>query len=319
MLNNDNRGATPRRVIYNFVGRCNMACTFCYVPFDDRPSEAVKAAAVLRRVLAWDIEGLVIGGGDPLMYDYVPDLISMARSTNPNLFIQLDTNAIGASSDRLVRIAHRIDLIGLPVDGLSPKVCAAMRRRATHGLEMIALAGNLARHGCAVKINTVISRLNLPEVSRIGCAVEKSGAKIWSLYQFWPIGPIAQSNARLHEVSTSEFDHTVQDQVRKGSGIVVENSGAISARAGSYFFVAPTGRAFCTTPSGDEFIELGDLLVDENEVVRRWREYSDLKRNRERSAQRARVIRCRRCAQLDCAVRVFPSLFVDAPGCPPAP
>src|SRR5262245_189437 len=99
------RIAVPSRVIFNFVARCNMACTFCYVPFDDRRANYTKAVKVLERVLAWRVSALVIGGGDPLIYDYTPDLLAIARKRQPELFVQLDTNALGALRNRLLAIA----------------------------------------------------------------------------------------------------------------------------------------------------------------------------------------------------------------------
>lgn len=281
----------PRRVIYNFVARCNMACTFCYVPFDGQRANADTAQEVLRRVLSWDIHGLVIGGGDPLIYDYTPHLIEQARNAIPKLFIQLDTNALGSSCERLKAVAEHVDLIGLPMDGFSRGVCAAMRRRATHGIETFDLARSLARIGQAVKVNTVVSQVNRGDVPNIRRAVEQSGARIWSLYQFWPIGKIAQSNAETHQISSAEFQEIVRHQrLRMRSDVVVEGSGAVSERAGSYFFVAPTGRAFCTTATGDSFIELGNVLNQEEAVLDEWRRHSDLQRNLERSEQREHVV-----------------------------
>lgn len=281
----------PKRVIYNFVARCNMACTFCYVPFDKQRANAVTAMEVLNRVLSWNIEGLVVGGGDPLMYDYTLRLLQHARKADQKLFIQLDTNAWGRCRDRLMVAARYTDLVGLPIDGINQTVCAAMRGRATHGVEIAATARLVALAGHAVKINTVVSSVNRLEISRIRRAVKASGARIWSLYQFWPIGNVAVSNAEAHAISAAEYQGLVRRQrLRVGKRLILESSGSVADRAGSYFFVAPTGRAFCTTPSGSSFIELGNLLHEEDAVLDKWRMHADLHRNRERSAQRERIL-----------------------------
>lgn len=261
------------------------------MPFDKQPSNSETALAVLNKILAWDIEGLVIGGGDPLMYDYTPRLIQQARKESPKLFLQLDTNALGFTPKRLMEVAEHVDLVGLPIDSISRETCASMRLRASHGTENLELARQLARAGYAVKVNTVVSGLNRLEVPRIRCAVEDSGAKIWSLYQFWSIGTIAQSNAHIHHISSAEFKEIVRRQrLRMRSDVIIESSGGVSDRAGSYFFVAPTGRAFCTTVAGDAFIELGNLLNEERAVLDEWSRHADLKRNAERFEQRERII-----------------------------
>ena len=289
--------AAPSRVIFNFVARCNMACTFCYVPFDAHRATYRSAAEVLERVLAWRVKSLVIGGGDPLIYDYTPRLLALARKRQPRLFVQLDTNALGPLRNRLLAIASEVNLIGLPVDGLTSDVSFSMRRHATHGLQMTRLARRLAQEGHAVKINTVVSRQNFAEIDDIGAAIESTGAKIWSLYQFWPIGPAAVASAKHHAIPSHQFDATVEAQRHRRRHIAVENSGSVSDRAGGYFFVAPTGRAFCTSPDGAHFIELGDILRDELHVLRAWGLHANHRRNEDRFEMRATLLRRERTPQ----------------------
>ena len=280
----------PKRVIFNFVARCNMACSFCYVPFDGMKASEETALRTLRRALSWQPEAIVFGGGDPLIYPFTTALLAEANAREPRMFIQLDTNAHLTSPESLLRAACQVSLLGLPVDGITPAVSTVMRGTASHGQRALELIRWVAEAGNAVKVNTVVSRANIDEIDRIGAAVVFSGAKIWSLYQFWPIGEIAVRNAREHSVPSHDFISLVSRQQRAfGKSIVIESSGGISDRTGAYFFLAPTGRAFCTTSMGDAFVELGNILEDEAGALSTWQSHSDANKNSARFLDRRKI------------------------------
>jgi MoaA/NifB/PqqE/SkfB family radical SAM enzyme len=282
--------ALPRRVVFNFVAQCNMACSFCYVPFDGRKADAATALAVLHSALRWNPEAFVFGGGDPLVYPYTCQLLAQTKARSSRTFVQLDTNAHLTSGQQLLAAARNVDLVGLPIDGLSRSVSNAMRAVASHGERALELVRLLARSGCAVKVNTVVSRANAHEIDRIGTAVASSGARIWSLYQFWPIGDIAVRNAEQHRISLVDYLATVDRQRQNfGQGVAIESSGSITERSGAYFFLSPTGRAFCTTESGDAFIEMGNVLDDEDQVLAIWRKHTDAAKNATRHVDRRRI------------------------------
>ena len=56
------------RVNFNFAAKCNMACRFCYVPFDGEEGSEVEAFAVVDELLARDVKSITFAGGDPLMF-----------------------------------------------------------------------------------------------------------------------------------------------------------------------------------------------------------------------------------------------------------
>ena len=43
------------RVNFNFAAKCNMACRFCYVPFDGAEGSEVEAFGVVDELLARDV------------------------------------------------------------------------------------------------------------------------------------------------------------------------------------------------------------------------------------------------------------------------
>ena len=83
------------RVCVNFAERCNMSCSYCYIPFDGVAPNLEEAKQVVNRLHAMQAESITFGGGDPLIYDWFVDLLRYTRSKfGSNMFIQLDINGL---------------------------------------------------------------------------------------------------------------------------------------------------------------------------------------------------------------------------------
>jgi pyruvate-formate lyase-activating enzyme len=267
-----------------------MACPFCYVPFDGLAGDRNEALAVLRKILSWETESITFGGGDPLMYDYLEDLLLAGREESRRpLFIQLDTNLLNCDVERLIGMAPYVDLLGLPLDALSLDVCRRMRVRGTHGKAVERLLPILSRSFGAVKVNTVVSRQNLSEIRSVGHAVVRGGAKAWSLYEFWPIGAFARRSKGRYAVLPEEFTSIFDQMSCELPQLRVEN-GAVCDRANAYFFVTQTGRAYTVdVQNTGEYVELGNILSEAPLVLNEWSRHVDLSANRARFLQRSLV------------------------------
>lgn len=79
-----------------FFGGCNLRCPYCHNPdivtgsvSEDISISDIKQYLIKRRGI---IEGIVLSGGEPTLYDCLPEIISEFRSIG--LKIKLDTNGL---------------------------------------------------------------------------------------------------------------------------------------------------------------------------------------------------------------------------------
>jgi MoaA/NifB/PqqE/SkfB family radical SAM enzyme len=273
--------STPPRVIFNFTSKCNMGCAFCYIPFDGHPIEQTAAIDVLDEVLRRGPLSITFGGGDPLMYPFLEQLISTVRKQTPSVFLQLDTNGIACTPDRLLSITRAVDLVGLPLDGVSNSVVRAMRGSTDHGTRILALLKVLSAAGLAAKVNTVASRRNIRSLEDVGNALTDMRVARWSLYEFWPLGRRARENSAAFEVSAADFWAAVHHLRARFPHLNIEPSCA-RQRSRAYFFVTPTGRAYVEDELSESgYRDLGNVRFD-SDVWQRWGEYVDASKNRER-------------------------------------
>src|ERR1700728_318992 len=81
------------RIVLNFAHRCNMSCEWCYVPFAGERPAADLCKRIIERSAAIGFKVFTFGGGDPMLYEFLPELIVSAK--NCGLFVHVDTNGIG--------------------------------------------------------------------------------------------------------------------------------------------------------------------------------------------------------------------------------
>lgn len=272
----------------NFTERCNMACPFCYIPFDARPMSLPVAQAVIDVVLAWNPVWLTFGGGDPLKYDWFDELVLHTHARRVGVTsLHLDTNGMRLSARRRTTLRPYFDLLGLPIDAMSKETSTAMRLHPTHAQRTRDLVVSSVAEGWVVKVNTVVSKINQHEVLDIGAAIEDDGAQTWSLYQFWPLGDGGAFNGERYQISDQRYEAIVGEAQVGASGLTIEHHGSVDSRHHAYFFVTPTGRAYTVRDDNrEQYVELGNVLTDADGVLRRWLEHADTDRNVSRIARR---------------------------------
>jgi len=263
-----------------------MRCPFCYIPFDGKSATEQVATSVLLRIMTWEVKSITFGGGDPFIYPYFPRLLDRARREEGSLqLVQVDTNGLGLSQPILAAVARKIDLLGLPLDAACEATSVAMRRHRRHWQTVPYLIEVAFALGITVKVNTVVSRLNLDDIEGIGSVVASSGAKRWSLYEFWPIGPGGTMSRSNYDLPVETFQATVKKMRATYPQLTVE-SGSILERRSAYFFVTQSGDAYTVDPTDTTaYLDLGNILSDA-EVLNRWREAGDPEANRGRYLSR---------------------------------
>jgi MoaA/NifB/PqqE/SkfB family radical SAM enzyme len=283
----------PDRVSLNFVDRCNMSCRFCYIPFDGMAPDRKQALSVVDTVLSWGIGSITIGGGDPLMYPWFGDVLRRINESRPDLFVQVDTNLLTAGVAALSELRHMEHMLGIPLDTLRPDVAFAMRRNRRHPAVVVDRVREAVRAGFCVKINTVVSRLNVDDLRDLATYISDSKVALWSLYEFWPIGERAILNAPQLSLTHEEYRAAVDGVSTRCAPAEVE-AGSIEDRRGAYFFVTPTGRAYTVdASSASTYRELGNILTEEGAVIERWHAHCDALGNALRYKTRKDISRSR--------------------------
>jgi len=251
----------PTRIVLNFAHRCNMSCEWCYVPFAGERPDPVVCKRIIERSAQIGFEVFTFGGGDPLLYDFLPDLL--ASASRCGLFVHVDTNGIGLQcTDATVSLlTNQIDLLGLPLDGPRSDIHDRMRSTTSHFELVVDRLTWLRPFMPKVKINTFVSKCNANTIQEMVPLIARLGPSRWSLYQYWPL---SQGKAAIaqHVISDEEFSTTTGKLPAIIDGVRVEVN-PIPARRLTYPFVSHDGTVYIHNQKDESSYKiLGPIFED---------------------------------------------------------
>lgn len=258
------------RIILNFTGRCNMACPFCYVPFDGSEVGDKKVIEVVEAIIALNPEAVTIGGGDPFMFRSIVDLLAMLH--DGKRFIQVDTNAKSLKQAHIYSLLKYVNLVGLPLDGGRRESHELMRAAPGHFKIVMEWLHKLSQLSIGIKINTVVSRLNLADVINIGYLLSNYNIAVWSLYQFWPMQDGLKHNDRFN-VDDAAYSN-VAARIKTSFPRIEIESATITERSRAYLFVNHNGTVYTVDPQNHRYyLDIGSIF--EADVLKKWQQIVD--------------------------------------------
>ncbi len=188
---------------------CNMTCTFCVTDNSFSSMTWKQATHLLDRFEGTAIEGVVLGGGEPLTWE--PGVFELAQEAKHRGFhVQIGTNGI-ALPDDFVTI-ESVDRYVLPLDAIDEDLHDTLRiyRKGHYSVIMDRLE-KLRAAGKAVTVSTVVTQQNkdsLPDLAAFLSDYTKRGGALhaWHLYKFVPEGRGGKKNAHALYLSNEEYD-----------------------------------------------------------------------------------------------------------------
>ncbi|GEM_PF-861235 len=266
---------------------CFVQCRGCYNHFGDR-SDLVGDEAILvflRRASQAGLTKVTLCGGDPIARPGILALIEKIKELG--FRINLDTVGTALLGDARtaffgqydvrqvdpVRLAHLVDLIGIPLDGASQQSVSRFRRgRPELYHELLRTIDVLDRAGATLCINTVVHRGNVDEIPDIVPVIRPFTSIVrWQLFQFAPTGPLGFRNRADYVLETPRFRIAagrVADAASRAGFTGAVEPKAVEDRCGNYLLIDSVGLAWIPLTSssgrplpggGPDRLILGDI------------------------------------------------------------
>jgi MoaA/NifB/PqqE/SkfB family radical SAM enzyme len=245
------------RIVFNYTDNCNLNCKFCYIPFDGVGSGNLELwKKIIKKCYELKPRVIVFAGGDPFYYE---DFILLLDSIeNEEISIQVDTNGLGLNSSYINIINQKVKLLSLPLDG-TREIHGIMRNNSSHFDTVLNWINKLSSVGISIKVNTVVTALNVYDLNNIAKILNHYPIYKWSLYQFWPIGK-CKKHKNEFEISNEIFLEKTENAKQYFRAIDIEIS-SIEDRLFSYFFVTSTGNVYVVDKKDIEnYIILGNIF-----------------------------------------------------------
>jgi radical S-adenosyl methionine domain-containing protein 2 len=235
---------TYRVINFHVTNPCNYACRYCFGKFEGEPLPLAHALRIVDGIADYFRDSSVsqgrinLAGGEPLLYPALDGLIEAIHQKG--LAVSVITNGSLLTPARIEAWKSKVACVGLSVDALTPAVNRAIGRcrgGETLGLShWTALAEAYRRCRIPLKINTVVSRLNLAEDLRpLYRACQPQRIKLLRMHLVEGVNDPARPLA----VTDGEFRDFCLRHAEFAPRTVREDKGSMED---SYLMVAPDGR-----------------------------------------------------------------------------
>ena len=239
-------------VNYHLWRPCNMRCGFCFATFQDIDPHILPKGHIGREDCLTVVESLAqagfqkinFAGGEPTLCPWLPDLIRRAKELG--LTTSVVTNGSRITTEWMGQLNGSLDWAALSVDSVDPNTLLSIGRTVRSGPisadDYLRAIDVLRRHGVRIKVNTVVTRLNLSE--DMTDFILESRPERWKIFQVLPV--VGQNELKVgeFEITDDEFDGYVRRSRRiekHGVRVVPESNDLMT---GSYAMVDPAGRFF---------------------------------------------------------------------------
>jgi radical S-adenosyl methionine domain-containing protein 2 len=235
---------TYRVINFHVTNPCNYACRYCFGKFEGERLPLAHALRIVDGIADYLRDSSVsqgrinLAGGEPLLYPALDGLIEAIHQKG--LAVSVITNGSLLTPARIEAWKSKVACVGLSVDALTPTVNRAIGRcrgGETLGLShWTALAEACRRCRIPLKINTVVSRLNLAEDLRpLYRACQPQRIKLLRMHLVEGVNDPARPLA----VTDGEFRDFCLRHAEFAPRTVREDKGSMED---SYLMVAPDGR-----------------------------------------------------------------------------
>ncbi len=172
-------------ICWNITNKCNENCKFCYRKLckDNTIEENKKIFDQLSKI---KIGKISFCGGEPLLYDGLFEIVDYIHNLNPQIKLSITTNGQIIDDKLLEKIISKFDYITYSIDSSNEEMNEYIGRGYNH-LSKIENLLKKCNNRIKIKINTVVTKINIEDLENIYKIISKYNISRWKILRFYPL------------------------------------------------------------------------------------------------------------------------------------
>ncbi len=229
---------------YHITNHCNYHCVYCIGKFkNQREPSLEEAKAIIDKIAVYFKENQIadgrinFAGGEPTWYAHLDELIEYASSLG--IAVSIITNGSRLTAERIRKWEGKVSCIGISIDSINHKTNCDIGRHCQGAVieypHWVALSKIIHECNIRLKINTVVSRLNLQEdLSPLYRVLKPDRIKLFQMHLIEGIN----GEAKEYDIAIEEFNDFCNRHGEFQSILVAEPCGSME---NSYLMINPSG------------------------------------------------------------------------------
>jgi len=240
----------------HLLEKCNYHCKHCFAHFDSASALSVQD---WKRIIdnitkKTPVSRFNLAGGEPLLYKGIDEVIEYIHTKN--IEVSIITNGHLLSEEYIRRFKGKVLMIGLSIDALQPELlrkmgrCTKTNEILSHD-KCIALCKSIHENGIQLKINTVVSKLNLHE--NFTDFIQTVCPTKWKILKMKRFSTNNYDNVEL-EITKNKFNQfcSVYSSFTPTKEVSLKNS---------YIMIDVRGKL--VDNSNEFYVDIADLLIED--------------------------------------------------------
>lgn len=236
----------PHVINVHITDKCNYHCKYCFVNFPRKDLSLQEAKHIIDEIKHYfsinDIRNgrINIAGGEPMLYPYIDDVIRYIHEQG--IKCSIITNGSRLTEDFCKRMAGMLDTIGISIDAATREGNIRVGRCNVGGVpdfdRLECISDMMRSYGIKLKINTVVSKLNLNEdMASVYRRLKPNKIKLFYMHVIDNINGDVKTLVPTRE----EYEDFVMRNMLEDCDIVIEGPESME---NAYFMINPEGEVY---------------------------------------------------------------------------
>lgn len=264
-----------KSVCWDITSKCNESCQFCYRNSLNKELSYEENKEILKKLIDFGVDKISFVGGEPLLYKRVIELAEWGKAySKRKTMFSITTNAILLAEERnndifineklVIKILEVFDWITFSLDASNKQLQSQIGRNKTHFERVLKLLEfiNGSNLNSKVKINTLVCKKNMGDLSSLHSLLKEYKVKRWKLFRFLASRGSAQVHNEEYAIEEDDFEEVIHKLI-----MFNDNKQMRITRNGydefdnSYVTISSEGKLVVYT--GKEYIDTVNILEED--------------------------------------------------------